>query len=113
MLMRFPPDLSLRTATTFPSAGEKTTAPPSNPRSAAASKSTAGPKASALGTFLSVLGFLYVLRVPLLIFAATAYATLAAFDPNLPGENILRGIYDVAWVPEPWHVGVRFFLLSL
>jgi hypothetical protein len=65
-------------------------------------------------TLLNAFGYVYLLRVPALIFAFVAYLSAAGIIPGLPGESVIRGIFDVAWSKDQHFVnGLRFALATV
>ncbi|MGH9659203.1 MAG: hypothetical protein ACRD96_11710, partial [Bryobacteraceae bacterium] len=44
---------------------------------------------------LTIIGYLYVLRIPILLFALMTLAAAGGILRGLPGESLLRGVFDV------------------
>ncbi|MGI9071240.1 MAG: patatin-like phospholipase family protein [Bryobacteraceae bacterium] len=66
---------------------------------------------------LAFFGYAYLLRVPVLLFAAVAFLTLAGLFHG-PGESLFGGIYDVAWLggsgaEEAAYTILRFVVLTV
>src|SRR4051812_848599 len=72
-----------------------------------------------LDLLFPLFGYLYILRVPVLLFVIVAFLTTGGLIKGIPGESFLRGIYEVAWPPSPAEtfpmakVVLRFFLVTL
>ena len=65
-------------------------------------------------TILTAAGYAYLLRVPVLIYVFTAYLAAAGIIPGLPGESLIRGIFDIAWSTDQHFVnGLRFALVTI
>lgn len=68
---------------------------------------------------LQLIGLLYVLRVPLLLFLILAFMSWGGLSQHGPGAQFLEGIYDVAWPPTAGEhypdlkIAIRFLLLTL
>jgi hypothetical protein len=61
---------------------------------------------------LQTVGFVYLLRVPLLLFAAAALITAGGLIPGFPGSSLLRGVFDVALATERLPNLFRFLFLT-
>ncbi|HYM05243.1 MAG TPA: patatin-like phospholipase family protein [Terriglobales bacterium] len=63
---------------------------------------------------LKTLGYLYVLRVPFVLFVAALLLTLGGFSEDAPANPLLRGVYDVGIGGEnEWINLLRFAFLTV